>query len=52
MTQLLARWNSSELYARVGEKWKLVRSHWLYTKPDLKTADAVARQIVSAAALY
>ena len=33
---VLVRWNSSELYARVGEKWKLVHSHWSYTKPDLK----------------
>ena len=33
---LLARWNSSELYARVGGTWKLVHSHWSYTKPDVK----------------
>ena len=33
---VLARWNSSEMYARVGETWKLVHSHWSYTKPDLK----------------
>jgi ketosteroid isomerase-like protein len=32
---VLARWNSSELYARIGDKWKLVHSHWSFTKPDL-----------------
>jgi ketosteroid isomerase-like protein len=34
---VLARWNSSEVYARIGETWKLVHSHWSYTKPDLKS---------------
>ena len=33
---VLARWNSTEVYARVGETWRLVHSHWSYTKPDLK----------------
>ena len=33
---LVARWNSTEAYARVGETWRLVHSHWSYTKPDLK----------------
>ena len=33
---VLARWNSSELYARFGGKWQLVHSHWSYTKPDLQ----------------
>ncbi len=32
---VLARWNSSEMYARVGGTWKLVHSHWSYTKPDV-----------------
>jgi ketosteroid isomerase-like protein len=32
---VLARWNSSEVYARVGQTWKLVHSHWSFTKPDL-----------------
>ena len=34
---VLARWNSSELYARIGGPWKLVHSHLSYTKPDLKS---------------
>jgi hypothetical protein len=31
----LARWNSTEVYCRVEGKWKIVHSHWSYTKPDL-----------------
>ena len=33
---VVARWNSSELYARVGGAWKIVHSHWSLTKPELK----------------
>lgn len=32
-----ARWNSTEVYQRIGGKWKIVHSHWSYTKPELKT---------------
>ena len=32
----VARWNSSELYARVGGQWRIVHSHWSYIKPELK----------------
>ena len=31
-----SRWNSTEVYSRVDGKWKIVHSHWSYTKPDLK----------------
>lgn len=27
------RWNSTEVYARIGGKWKLVHSHWSHPKP-------------------
>ena len=37
-TQTLARWNSTEVYAQVAKKWKLIHSHWSYIKPDLKAA--------------
>ena len=30
------RWNSTEIYRRTDGKWKIVHSHWSYTKPDLK----------------
>jgi len=33
---VVARWNSSELYARVQGKWRIIHSHWSYTKPELK----------------
>ena len=31
-----SRWNSTEVYRRISGKWKIVHSHWSYTKPDLK----------------
>lgn len=34
----VARWNSSELYARVDGQWRIVHSHWSYIKPELKVA--------------
>ena len=30
------RWNSTEIYRRIGGNWKIVHSHWSYTKPELK----------------
>ena len=30
-------WNSTEVYARVDGKWRVVHSHWSFTKPDLRT---------------
>jgi len=33
---VVARWNSSEVYARLQGKWRIIHSHWSYTKPDLK----------------
>ena len=32
----LARWNSSELYARVDGKWRIIHSHWSYVRPEIK----------------
>ena len=32
----VARWNSSELYARVDGQWRIVHSHWSFIKPELK----------------
>ena len=31
-----ARWNSTEVYQRLNGSWKIVHSHWSYTKPVLK----------------
>ena len=33
---VLARWNSTEVYSRVAAKWRIIHSHWSYTKPDIK----------------
>ncbi len=27
-----SRWNSTEVYSKYGEKWKIVHSHWSFTK--------------------
>src|SRR5262245_32556225 len=27
------RWNSTEVYWRMGETWKIIHSHWSYTNP-------------------
>jgi ketosteroid isomerase-like protein len=33
---VLARWNSTEVYSRIAGKWRIIHSHWSYTKPELK----------------
>lgn len=30
-----ARWNSTEVYQRIGGSWKIVHSHWSYLKPEM-----------------
>ena len=32
------RWNSTEVYRRTAGKWKIIHSHWSFTKPELKQA--------------
>ncbi len=34
--RVLARWNSTEVYSRVGGRWKIVHSHWSYVRPEIK----------------
>ena len=29
-------WNSTEVYAKINDDWKIIHSHWSFTKPDLK----------------
>jgi ketosteroid isomerase-like protein len=29
-------WNSTETYALIDGKWKIIHSHWSFTKPELK----------------
>ena len=33
---VLARWNSTETYRRIGGRWRIVHSHWSFTTPGLK----------------
>ena len=33
---MAVRWNSTEVYAQIDRQWKIVHSHWSYTKPELK----------------
>jgi len=35
---VVARWNSTEVYARLQGKWRIIHSHWSYTKPELKAS--------------
>jgi RNA polymerase sigma factor (sigma-70 family) len=37
-----SRWNSTEIYRRLDGKWKIIHSHWSYTKPELKAQAAPA----------
>ncbi len=34
--RLVARWNSTEVYARLDGRWRIIHSHWSYIKPDVK----------------
>jgi ketosteroid isomerase-like protein len=29
-------WNSTKIYARIANEWKIVHDHWSYIKPELK----------------
>ena len=33
---VVVRWNSSVVYRRIDGFWKILHSHWSYTKPELK----------------
>jgi ketosteroid isomerase-like protein len=31
-----ARWNSTAVFHRIGDRWRTIHSHFSYTKPELK----------------
>ncbi len=31
----VTRWNATEVYRRTGGSWRIIHTHWSYTKPDL-----------------
>jgi ketosteroid isomerase-like protein len=33
---VVVRWNSTAVYARLGGQWKIIHSHWSYTRPELR----------------
>ncbi|MCP4547433.1 MAG: nuclear transport factor 2 family protein [bacterium] len=33
---LKSTWNSTEVYARIDDEWRLIQSHWSLTTPELK----------------
>lgn len=35
--QPIIRWNSTETYARLNGRWRIIHSHWSYITPELKT---------------
>lgn len=34
--RVLTRWNSTEVYARSGDSWKIIHSHWSFVQPETK----------------
>jgi ketosteroid isomerase-like protein len=33
---IVVRWNSTAVYRQISGKWKIIHSHWSFTKPELK----------------
>ena len=33
---VLSRWNSTEVYSRIGGTWKIIHSHWSFIQPEVK----------------
>jgi ketosteroid isomerase-like protein len=40
--RVLNRWNSSTVYRREGDSWKVVHSHWSYVKPTITAGSVTA----------
>lgn len=34
----ISKWNSTEVYRRTAEGWRIWHSHWSYIRPDLEDA--------------
>jgi ketosteroid isomerase-like protein len=34
--RVLARWNATEIYSRIGGAWKIIHSHWSFIQPEVK----------------
>ena len=33
---VITRWNSTVVYRQINGQWKILHSHWSYTKPEMK----------------
>lgn len=50
--RVTSRWNSTEVYSKIGDAWKIVHSHWSYTKYDEpKDAKDVGEEAIKKAVL-
>ena len=36
---VIVYWNSTAVYGRIAGKWKIIHSHWSYTKPETKESN-------------
>jgi ketosteroid isomerase-like protein len=36
LERVLSRWNSTEVYSRIGGTWKIIHSHWSFIQPEVK----------------
>lgn len=34
--RVLARWNSTQVYERTKNHWRIIHSHWSYIRPEIK----------------
>jgi len=34
----ITRWNATEVYRRTGDGWRIIHTHWSFTKPQLAQA--------------
>jgi ketosteroid isomerase-like protein len=34
--RVVSRWNSTEVYSRIGGAWKIIHSHWSFIQPEVK----------------
>jgi ketosteroid isomerase-like protein len=36
---VVARWNSTAVYRLIDGRWKILHSHWSFTRPELKVSN-------------
>ena len=38
---VLARWNATQVYRRLGGKWRILHTHWSFTQPQLASVPVI-----------